>query len=109
MAGAWQIVGPLMEACTPLVLDCSDANASTAPVIYPNPARVLGPERVPGVACSAGDPTPMLVIIGSRCALIDADNGAGCYWDNVKQVLSFFLLFPFSLPHISATCKTLRR
>jgi hypothetical protein len=89
MAAAWDISGPLTKLCTPLVLDCSSANASeAAAVIYPNPARVLGPTRVPGVACAAGDTTPMLVFVGSRCALISPDNGAGCSWDNVKQARS---------------------
>jgi len=82
MAAAWRITGPLIDGanCSVAVLDCSLPNNTQ--VVYPNPAR---PFDYPAVACNASISTaPMLVISGSRCPLIRADNAAGCYWDNQK-------------------------
>ena len=83
MAAAWRIAGPLFDAaaCTTTILDCS--NMSSQQVIFPNPAQ---PFEYPGVTCNANiSMAPMLVLSGSRCALLRKDNNASCYWDNVNQ------------------------
>jgi hypothetical protein len=83
MAAAWAIAGPLVTAdapCAPRVLDCTLGIA--AGVIYENPDD---PFAAPGVQCSANSSAPMLVLTGSRCRLIQADNEYNCSWSNVKQ------------------------
>ena len=85
MAAAWTISGPLVDDlnCTRTVLDCSQPDAG---VIYPNPAKPL---TVPAVGCTAiGSTAPMLVIGGSRCALIQEDNPTACWWNNSKQAFT---------------------
>jgi hypothetical protein len=81
LAAAWNISGPLFTSqCATEVLDCSLPNNTRA--IYPNPAR---PFDFPAVRCSANiSAQPILVISGSRCALIQQDNGFGCWWNNAK-------------------------
>jgi hypothetical protein len=81
MAGAWSIDGPLVANCTTQVLDCSPSAPPVA--VFPNPAAPL---TVPAVTCNPNISTaPLLVFVGSRCALIQPGNAYACNWDNVKQ------------------------
>ena len=84
MVLAWNISGPLVDAggCSQDVLDCASL-ADAERKIFPNPAAPL---TVPAVQCNANvSMAPMRVFYGKRCALIQRDNAAGCWWDNVKQ------------------------
>ena len=85
MAGAWEVAGSLVDGlnCSFQVLDCLQPDAS---VVFPNPAR---PFDVPAVACdlSAGA-TPLLVVEGRACALIQRDNPLRCWWDNQRQAFA---------------------
>ena len=82
LAAAWSITGPLITPrCLFEVLDCSQPNNTRA--VYPNPAR---PFDFPAVRCNASISTePLLVVSGSECELIQADNAYGCYWNNSKN------------------------
>ena len=80
MADAWSISGPLVSRCSFEVLDCT---LNTTRAVYPNPAR---PFDFPAVRCNASISTePLLAISGSACALIQADNAFGCFWNNSKH------------------------
>jgi hypothetical protein len=81
MVAAWNGTGPLFAGCTARVLDCGAAEDQGT--VTPNPAN---PFAVPPVGCNTSLSTaPLLVFVGSGCALIRADNAYGCTWDNIKQ------------------------
>jgi hypothetical protein len=83
MAGAWSGAGPLFDGCTAVVMDCGNTT-DPPPPLPPNPAQ---PFSQPLVTCNASVSTaPLLVFVGSGCALIAPDNVYGCAWSNFKQV-----------------------